>query len=168
MRTPQAIFFNARAVIRKVENGKSMVLVQRRTRVGEANTYEFPGGCVELGESVLDALKREVMEETGLTVTKIHGVENYSQQNDIETVQPFSVYYKMNYWMHPAPVGSYKSVGVHFKCEAEGELLEKGDDTDSIQWVTAETLQAILAEPGSFSEIDRGAAELICRELELV
>ncbi|MBW7916353.1 MAG: NUDIX hydrolase [Trueperaceae bacterium] len=34
--------------------------------------YTLPGGVVERGESTLDALEREVMEETGLEITSIH------------------------------------------------------------------------------------------------
>lgn len=33
--------------------------------------YTLPGGVVERGESTLDALHREVKEETGLTITRI-------------------------------------------------------------------------------------------------
>ena len=33
--------------------------------------YTLPGGVVERGESTLDALSREVMEETGLKVTRV-------------------------------------------------------------------------------------------------
>jgi len=162
MRKPQAIFFNARAVITKFDKDE-MVLIQRRVRTGEAETYEFPGGCVELGESIIDALKREVLEETGLTVSKIYGIESYDQYGDIESIAPYSIYYKQNYWTN-AVHDSYKSVGVHFKCETIGSPLEKGDDTDSIQWVSPMKLRALLNEPNAFGEIDRGAAELYCIE----
>jgi 8-oxo-dGTP diphosphatase len=34
--------------------------------------YTLPGGVVERGESTLDALTREVKEETGLAITRVH------------------------------------------------------------------------------------------------
>ena len=148
------IWYNARAVIEKIENGERMVLIQRRV----GSHFEFPGGCIEWGESVIDALKREVMEETGLTVTKIHGLESYACKDGIESVNPYSVYLMLQGWTDPSGERS-KSVGVHFKCEAEGDPLEKGDNSEEIQWVTPEKLRSLLDEPDMFSNMDRGAAE---------
>ena len=161
------IFYNARAIIVKKENSKEMVLVQRCNRTGTPKHYEFPGGCNEWGESIIDTLKREVMEEVGLTVTKIYGIENHSNDDDVETFIPYSVYFGIQGWTFES--GEYKgkrgkSVGVHFKCEAEGIPLEQGDKTVGIQWVTPEQLQAFLDEPGMFGDIDRGAATLYCSE----
>lgn len=44
------------------------VLLIRRTQPPDAGAWSIPGGAVELGESVEDALRREVREETGLEV----------------------------------------------------------------------------------------------------
>ena len=161
------IFYNARAVIVKKENGREMVLVQRCFRTGIPKQFEFPGGCNEWGESIIDTLKREVMEEVGMTVTKIYGIENHTVQGDVETFVPYSVYFGVQGWTFES--GEWagergKSVGVHFKCEAEGTPLEKGDKTVEIQWVTPEKLRALLDEPDMFGSIDRGAAELYCAE----
>ena len=49
-----------------LRNGK-ILLVKRRFDPNKGK-WSFPGGLVELGESVRDAVKREVKEETGLRV----------------------------------------------------------------------------------------------------
>lgn len=54
--------FNVRAVIQK--DGK---LAMERSRLGE---YKFPGGGVDQGERLEEALCREVREETGLVVKR--------------------------------------------------------------------------------------------------
>lgn len=50
-----------------VKKGNSIVLVKRTHEPGKG-FWSIPGGLVELGESVRDAVKREVREETGLEV----------------------------------------------------------------------------------------------------
>jgi 8-oxo-dGTP pyrophosphatase MutT (NUDIX family) len=164
------IFYNARAIITKKENGKELVLVQRCFRTDVPKHYEFPGGCNEWGESIIDTLKREVMEEVGMTVTKIYGLDKHIDKADVETFIPYSVYFGKQGWTFES--GEFegqngKSVGVHFKCEAEGTPLEKRDKTVEIQWVTPEKLKALLDEPDMFGNIDRGAAELFYLECEI-
>ena len=56
----QVHFVSAAGLVYK--DGK--VLLIRSERRG----WEFPGGIVEQGEAILDGLKREIFEETGITV----------------------------------------------------------------------------------------------------
>jgi 8-oxo-dGTP diphosphatase len=44
------------------------VLVVRRARKPALGVYTFPGGVVEAGETLLEALRREVREETSLEI----------------------------------------------------------------------------------------------------
>ena len=46
----------------------AQVLVVRRARRPALNLYTLPGGVVEAGESLADAVVREVREETGLEI----------------------------------------------------------------------------------------------------
>jgi 8-oxo-dGTP diphosphatase len=47
------------------------VLIVRRARGPALGVYTLPGGVVETGESLAEALRREILEETGLTVEPI-------------------------------------------------------------------------------------------------
>ena len=64
---PQRPFLAVSAAI--IRDGK--VLVVRRARSPALKLYTFPGGAVELGESVTDAVVREVREETSLSIEPI-------------------------------------------------------------------------------------------------
>lgn len=52
------------------------VLLVRRRNPPDAGLWGFPGGHVELGETVLQAAARELAEETGVTATPRRYIEN--------------------------------------------------------------------------------------------
>jgi ADP-ribose pyrophosphatase YjhB (NUDIX family) len=64
---PQRPFLAVSAAI--IRDGK--VLIVRRARKPALNLYSLPGGAVEAGESLADAVVREVSEETSLTIEPI-------------------------------------------------------------------------------------------------
>jgi ADP-ribose pyrophosphatase YjhB (NUDIX family) len=58
-----------------IPNGEGRILLQRRSDNG---LWGLPGGSVEIGESVRDAILREVREETGLSVEVVRLIGVYS------------------------------------------------------------------------------------------
>ena len=64
---PQRPFLAVSAAI--VRDGK--VLVVRRARNPALSLYTLPGGAVETGETLLQAVTREVREETALTIEPV-------------------------------------------------------------------------------------------------
>lgn len=58
-----------------VESPEGAVLLQRRTDDG---SWGLPGGALELGESLEDAARRELREETGLVAGELRLLDVYS------------------------------------------------------------------------------------------
>jgi len=55
------------------------VLIARRARPPAHGVYTLPGGGVEVGESLQEAVSREIMEETGLTIEPV-GLAGYRER----------------------------------------------------------------------------------------
>ena len=70
------------AISAVIARGSRVLLVKRKGDDFLGGIYEFPGGEVEKKESIHDALRREVKEETGLRVS---AVKNYLGSFDYES-----------------------------------------------------------------------------------
>ena len=87
-----------RAVIR---NAAGQVLLQQRSDFG---TWGLPAGSVELDESILMALRREVLEETGLRVIRAVPFGMYSDPRysltypNGDQVQPITLAFLVDEW----------------------------------------------------------------------
>ena len=102
-----------------VERGR--VLLVRRGREPLKGRWSIPGGVLELGESLKEALVREVSEETGLEV------------EPVELVELVDRIHKQN-----GPEGErirYHYVIADYLCRVAGGTLQAGSDADEVRWV---------------------------------
>ena len=93
---------------------------------------------MEIGERVVDALKREVLEETGL---------------DVETDQVAEVFERIT----PDAEGriEYHYVLIDYLCRVKGGALKAGDDAAEVQWFERTELATLKLTPGSLGVIEK-------------
>jgi 8-oxo-dGTP pyrophosphatase MutT (NUDIX family) len=135
------------AIIERKGESELEVLLQTRWKEGDKyhGFIEIPAGRLEAGEDIIDGLKREVWEETGLKITKIKpeiNMRNKNKYGDVgHTFVPFC----------GTSYSGFPVVGFIFVCEAEGELFKKGiDDAKEPRWVKFSELRKIVEnEPDS-------------------
>ena len=72
-------------VLRPRDGGGSEVLLVRRGKPPNIGAWTLPGGAQELGETAIEAARRELFEETRLTVGALHLAANADNiQRDAE------------------------------------------------------------------------------------
>ena len=100
-------------------NSRGEILFQRRT---DMPTWCLPSGSVELGESALDAVRREVFEETALTVLEAEPMGLYSGPSQTieypngDKIQCFSISFIIRRWRGDPQADGVEGSEVRFFC----------------------------------------------------
>ena len=115
----------------------SRVLLVERGKPPLVGYWSLPGGLVETGERLEDALVREVFEETGLHVSAD------SIATIFERIMP-----------DESGACEYHYVLVDFYCTILGGDLRPGDDSKRVQWFPLESLPDLLLTAGTREVIE--------------
>lgn len=100
--------------------------------------WSLPGGAVETGERLSDAIKREVLEETNLSVDAIEAVE---------------IFERLMY--DAADCIEYHYVLIDYLCQVRGGELRAGDDSTNVAWVKREDLATYKITEGTLPVIEK-------------
>jgi ADP-ribose pyrophosphatase YjhB (NUDIX family) len=111
------------------------VLLVKRANEPFQGWWSIPGGTVETGELLRDAVRREMREETGLEVEPLNIVEVF------ESIRP-----------------AYHFVVVDYLCRVTGGALNAGSDAESARWFDIQELPEHLTA-GAAEVILRAATE---------
>jgi mutator protein MutT len=114
------------------------VLLVRRGTEPQKDRWSLPGGALELGESLDQAVRREVLEETGLEVRILEFVGAFER---ITTDDSGAV--------------EYHYVLLDYLCEIVGGALAAGDDAAAAEWVNRAELRDRWLTPGLEAVIEK-------------
>ena len=64
-------FNSAASIVAIIENSKNEVLVARRAKDPAKGTLDLPGGFAEMGETIEETVRREILEETRLKIDSL-------------------------------------------------------------------------------------------------
>ena len=117
---PSAPVVGVGAVV--VKDGKALIV--KRAHEPRKGEWSLPGGRVELGEALVDAVRREIKEETGLDIAVGPIVEVLDRVH------------------HRDGRVRYHFVIVDYLCTCTGGELCAGDDADDAAWVTSDEIEA--------------------------
>ena len=133
--TPNSIKVAVSALIR---DGRGRILMIRRTDNG---MYSIPGGGLEAGETVSEAVVREVEEETGIDVRVVDMIGVFSNPEHVIAYDDGEVRQEFSICFTAEPIG--------------GELRTSSESKD-VRWVAPEQLSRLEIHPSVRLRISRG------------
>ena len=122
-----------------VKDGQALIV--KRAHEPRKGEWSLPGGIVELGETLVEAVKRELKEETGL---------------DVEVGEVVEVFDRVH---HAGGRIQYHFVIVDYLCRPVGGTLRAADDAEDATWVVPDAIEQY--------GVNEFAARVIRRGLEM-
>lgn len=120
---------------------RKRVLLIRRARPPLLGDWSLPGGAVEVGETLVAALQREVLEETGLVVSAGPIVEVLDRiHTDVDGVV------------------AYHYVLIDYLCTVVGGQLRAGSDASDAIWAAPDDLAAFGLHPVTLDVVHKAIA----------
>ena len=149
------------AIIEREHSGQTEVLIQTRWKPKKdpvySGAFEIPAGWIETYENIYDALKREVLEETGLIVTKIKP----DIQTKVHSPRDDGSFAFVPFCCQQMLKGGLPWIGFVFVCEvANGEVKAQDGETKDIQWINKNDLRTMVnTTPEKFFTLQLGALD---------
>ncbi len=120
--------------------GERILLVERG-REPLKDYWSLPGGAVETGEKLEQALRREIREETGLEIEILSLLEIYERIMLDDEGRP-----------------EYHYVLMDYVCRVAGGELHAADDASRAAWFTQEELSGLKITEGTVGVIAKAFA----------
>ena len=117
--------------------GDKILLVERGKQPLKGY-WSIPGGLLEVGEQLADAVVRETKEETGLDVKPVSVVEIFER-----------------ILRDTKGVAEYHYVLIDYLCKVTGGELKASDDAENVEWVRRKDLPARKVTEGTLDVIER-------------
>lgn len=121
------------------------ILLVERGREPLKGWWSLPGGAVETGETLAEAISREVLEETHLAVEPAYPVEIF--ERILRDAQGRA---------------EYHYVLVDYLCRVSGGEAAPGDDVAAVQWASKHELGSIRLTEGTLGVIHKAYDILLC------
>lgn len=117
------------------------ILLVERGKEPLKGLWSLPGGVVEVGETLDQAVRREILEETGLI---------------IDPIRVFEIFERIMRDQEGPP--EYHYVLIDYVCSVTGGELAPADDVSRAEWVPQHRLETYRLTEGTLDVIERAFA----------